>query len=94
MTDEEIDELIAKHKAGKANRNRKLAEAIKLRDMWKEAYMACSTGKSYTIGTRRLTSVDTDAAYREMMRWENAIADIETGRNTGIRVRRALPLDF
>ncbi|MBS7328963.1 MAG: hypothetical protein KIG68_09515 [Oxalobacter sp.] len=69
-------------------------EVLEFYEMWKEAYEACSTGQSYQIGTRRLSRVDIDKVYREMMRWKAMLDDIDSGRRGGIRVRRVVPMDY
>lgn len=44
------------------------AELLRLIDAWKAAYLAASTGKSYTIGSRTLTRYDLNEIERTLDR--------------------------
>jgi hypothetical protein len=57
------------------------------------ARSALLTGKSYTIGTRTLTRVNENWLTSEISRYENKEAQLERG-TSGMRTRRALPVDF
>ena len=58
-------------------------ELIRLIDAWKAAYLAASTGKSYTIGSRTLTRYDLDEIRKQLAYLDNELAGL--GAPRGIR---------
>lgn len=51
-------------------------------------------GKSYTIGSRSLTSADLPEIVERIKFWRNELEKLESGYGSGARVFRAVPRDF
>lgn len=57
---------------------------------WLDADLALSTGKEYTIGSRRLTRANVGEVKDRISYWSREVARLEGGT----RVRRVIPYDL
>ena len=61
-----------------------LAEATTFFNNWKDAYLAVTSGKGYTINTggttRSLTRQDADSCLKHMNYWQSEIGKINSGK--------------
>lgn len=61
--------------------------------LWLDAEKAVATGQSYKIGTRSLTRANLSDITDRIKFWRNELAKLESGRGSGARVMRGVPLD-
>ena len=62
--------------------------------IWLDAERAVATGQSYSIGTRSLTRVNLADILRQILRWQDIVDQLESGRKPAQRARRAVPRDL
>ena len=55
---------------------------------WLDAELACSTGQSYTIGTRSLTRANLPEIRKQIDYWEKQVRALELEAK-GVRMRRS-----
>lgn len=55
---------------------------------WLDAELACSTGQSYTIGTRSLTRANLPEIRKQIDYWEKRVRALELEAK-GVRMRRS-----
>lgn len=65
-------------------------------DAWLEAELACSTGQSYTIGSRTLTRANLTEIGNRIKYWGGLVDQLETAKKYGgrNRVKRIMPRDL
>ena len=71
-----------------------LAEAQSRLAMWLEAEEAVSTGQSYKVGSRAVTRANLKEITDRINFWRNEVSRLESGRGSGIRVKRIIPRDL
>jgi len=71
-----------------------LTEAQEFYSLWKEAYIAVSSGQSYSINTggssRSLTRLNMAEIKKEMLYWQNIIKNLEKGKS-GLSIKFGVP---
>lgn len=70
-----------------------LTKAKAMLDMWLEAEVAVSQGKSYTIGSRSLTRNSLREIRNAQQYWSQKVEELSTGQS-GIKVRYLSPVGF
>lgn len=70
-----------------------LQQAEQHLESWYAADLACSSGQSYTIGSRSLTRANITEIRKQIQYWENKVKELEAGRK-GARVMRFVPRDL
>jgi len=60
-------------------------------DAWLAADLAVANGQSYSIGGRSLSRADAEEIRKNIIFWQNKVAEISSG---GLRQRRAVPRDI
>ena len=70
-----------------------LTKAKVMLDMWLEAEVAVSQGKSYTIGSRSLTRNSLREIRNAQQYWSQKVEELSTGQS-GIRVSYLSPVGF
>lgn len=71
-----------------------LSEARDMLRLWMDAYKACASSQSYTIGSRSLSRANLSEIKDQIEYWRNEIAALEAGTGGGRRVIRIIPRDL
>ncbi len=70
-----------------------LEEAIEFFNESKKAYLAALKMQEYTIKDRSVKRAHLDSLTAEMNKWKAIMASLQ-GKNTGITIKRAVPVDL
>lgn len=74
-------------------RREEIEQNKELLKLWLEAEKAVATGQSYSIGNRTLTRVDAKTIIERIEYYEKRIKALESGKQGGIRFKRAVIYD-
>ncbi len=70
-----------------------LAEALELREAYRQALLAVATGKSYQIGQRNLTRADEHFIEEQFEKYDAIVDQLNGTAAAGLRNQRVVPRD-